>query len=300
MGSPERSGEARAAGRRGGGIASAGDCGDLPVIEQRLVFGEVAGTYDRVRPGYPTALLDEVLDKAGLPVGGRVLEVGAGTGKATVPLAEARLEVLCLEPSEEMATVARANTERFPNVTVEVSSFEDWPVDPAGFELVVSAQAWHWVTSGVRTTKAAEALAADGLLAVFWNTPRLDDSALRRRIDRAYERWAPHMVARAPGSGRSMALGEAAGELEDSPEFGTVETSEHPWRRTLATGDYLALMSTQSDHRMLEVGGLEQLLAAIGAAIDEAGGTIDQPYVARLVTATRTTPALSGSRPTVG
>ena len=55
--------------------------------EQRLVFGEVADLYDRSRPGYPASLVDEVVSYAGLTAGDAVLEVGCGTGKATVPFA---------------------------------------------------------------------------------------------------------------------------------------------------------------------------------------------------------------------
>lgn len=52
------------------------------------VFGEVAELYDATRPGYPQPLVREVLAYAAL--GGRAApEVGAGTGKATVPFAAA-------------------------------------------------------------------------------------------------------------------------------------------------------------------------------------------------------------------
>jgi hypothetical protein len=44
----------------------------------RLVFGQVAERYERVRPSYPDTLVDEVIALAGE---GRALEVGAGTGK---------------------------------------------------------------------------------------------------------------------------------------------------------------------------------------------------------------------------
>jgi hypothetical protein len=49
---------------------------------RRLAFGSVAELYDRSRPSYPPALVDDVLGLVG--VAPRVLEVGAGTGKATV------------------------------------------------------------------------------------------------------------------------------------------------------------------------------------------------------------------------
>ena len=66
----------------------------------RLVFGQVAERYERVRPSYPQALVDEVVE---LAVGGPALEVGAGTGKATVMFARRGLTVHAVEPSAEMA-----------------------------------------------------------------------------------------------------------------------------------------------------------------------------------------------------
>jgi hypothetical protein len=54
------------------------------------VFGEVAELYDQARPSYPAVLFDDVIAFA--PQSPRVLEVGAGTGKATVLLAERGLE----------------------------------------------------------------------------------------------------------------------------------------------------------------------------------------------------------------
>jgi SAM-dependent methyltransferase len=75
-----------------------------PARPQRLVFGEVAETYEAVRPGYPGEVFDRVL------AGGRraVVEVGAGTGKATGELLARGARVDAVEPSAEMAQVLRA------------------------------------------------------------------------------------------------------------------------------------------------------------------------------------------------
>src|SRR6266516_5867243 len=125
--------------------------------EQRLVFGEVAETYDRARPGYPPALVDDVISFARLDAHDSVLEVGCGTGKATVQFAARGLEMLCLEPSESMAAVARRNCEPFPRVSIETASFEDWRVENGAFRLLISAQAWHLVSPGTRLPKAQDA-----------------------------------------------------------------------------------------------------------------------------------------------
>src|SRR5712692_3838624 len=94
--------------------------------EERFIFGEVAGLYDQARPGYPEALVDDVLAYVG-QVSPRVLEVGAGTGKATVAFAARGLQILAIEPAPEMAAMASRNCEAFPGVTVEVTTFEEWP-----------------------------------------------------------------------------------------------------------------------------------------------------------------------------
>jgi len=121
---------------------------------QRLVFGDVAELYDRSRPSYPDALIDDVIAAAPLREGGRALEVGAGTGKATRLFARRGVPVLAIEPSPGMAAVARRNLASFADVEIIESDFERW--DPAGerFALLYSAQAWHWIDSEVRFARA--------------------------------------------------------------------------------------------------------------------------------------------------
>ncbi len=79
--------------------------------EQRLVFGEDAELYDRARPGYPAALVDDVVSLVGLPC--HAVDIGCGTGKATRMLAERRVMGVGVEPHAEMAAVARRNLSAF-------------------------------------------------------------------------------------------------------------------------------------------------------------------------------------------
>src|SRR5579864_279036 len=105
---------------------------------RRLAFGEVAELYDASRPSYPSKLIDDVLTLAQIgPAPGdapgrhrQILEVGAGTGKATTLFASRGVGVLAIEPSEQMAAVARRNCASFPEVEIVETDFECW--DPAG------------------------------------------------------------------------------------------------------------------------------------------------------------------------
>ncbi len=252
------------------------------------MFGEVAELYDRARPGYPEALLNEVIAFA--PESPRVLEVGAGTGKATVLLAARGLEVVALEPSAEMAAVARRHCTGFAGVNVTVSSFENWSPEAEAFQLVVSAQAWHWVAAEIRYPKARDVLTPGGVLAVFWNRPLWEDSALRAALDDVYERCAPELKAREPGFPgltQPRVDQERATEIEASGCFGPVTRRSYRWSKPYTAEEYLELLQTQSDHRMLPADQRAHVLGGVAAVIERSGGSVVMDYVARLYLARR-------------
>ena len=258
-----------------------------PRRQQSTVFGEVAELYDRVRPGYPDVLVDDVLELTD-SASPRVLEVGAGTGKATVPFAERDLAIVALEPSTEMAGVARQNCARFPRVSIVVSSFEDWPPQGEPFDLLISAQAWHWVSPDVRYHKARKVLAPRGAMAVFWNRPRWGDSPLRLDLDEAYSTLVPDLKAREPGFPGLTTPGvdeDRAREIEDSGVFGPVIRRSYRWSSEYTAAEFVALLQTQSDHRMLPSGRRKALFEAVAAIIDDSGGVLRVDYTTQLCVA---------------
>jgi SAM-dependent methyltransferase len=255
--------------------------------EQRLVFGEVAELYDQARAGYPDALVDDVISFAGGDAPGlRALEVGAGTGKATVSFAARGLEIVALEPSAEMAAVARRNTRPFPGVRIESASFEDWPAQPGGFGLVFSAQAWHWVQPEVGYRKAAEVLRPGGTLALVWNRTRWEEEPLRDELAALYRRLAPDLYARAPGFPGLTRTGEDPGrdaEIRDTGLFQDEVVRTYPWSATFTADSFTDLLLTQSDHRLLAEDQRTRLLEAIRDTIARHGGEITLPHHTLLI-----------------
>jgi SAM-dependent methyltransferase len=133
----------------------------------RQTFGEDAALYDRARPGYPPQLFEDLSRLADIGPGSRVLEIGCGTGQATVPLVERGGEIVAVELGPAMAAVARRQLARFPSVTVIVSAFEDWPLPPRPFDTVIVATAFHWLDPEIRVTRVANALRPGGALATI-------------------------------------------------------------------------------------------------------------------------------------
>src|SRR5215211_6171756 len=96
------------------------------------VFGEVAALYDEIRPEYPAELVTSLIEYGGGEFRS-VVDVGAGTGKATAALLELGAHVTCVEPDPRMAAVLGS---KFPQATVVNATFEEWVPPAGGVDLV--------------------------------------------------------------------------------------------------------------------------------------------------------------------
>jgi SAM-dependent methyltransferase len=216
------------------------------------VFGEVAEDYDRVRLPFPAALIDDVLDYSQVTAGHRrALEVGAGTGRATVAFAARGVPVVAVEPDDAMADVLSRRASRFPEVQLVRSSFEEFrPTERFG--LLFSAEAWHWTVPETRWRLATAALADGATLALLWNSERIDDPGLRTSMLRVFARHAPAVVIHdEPVDSEQVWRRWPGDELSGTAGFGELASRHYRVQRTVPSADYLALTRTRSQFRML-------------------------------------------------
>ncbi|MGH2895495.1 MAG: class I SAM-dependent methyltransferase [Solirubrobacteraceae bacterium] len=258
--------------------------------QRRLVFGEVAELYDRHRPSYPPALIDDLIAKAALDGSRAVLEVGAGTGKATVLFARCGIPVVAVEPSPEMAAVAGRAVGGCADVGIEQSDFEAW--DPRGrrFPLLFSAQAWHWVTPAVGLAKAREVLLPGGILAPFWNRVAWEKADIREALTDVYQAVAPELSRDGPMHPANL-LAESSdhweAEIEAVDGLTDPEVRFFEWQQQYPAAEYAGLLATASEVRLLDVERRDALLAAVIAAIAAHGEPVSIPMRTRLCLARR-------------
>lgn len=251
-------------------------------LKRRTTFDTVAQRYDEMRPGYPSQLFDDIIDLASLPADGRILEIGSGTGKATDSFAARGYAVHCLELGANMADVAIHKFRAYPEIEIEVTSFEEWPLEEKAFDLVFSAQAFHWIPLEVAYLKAAAALKPSGSLALCWNLYPPDNMPLRDELNEIYAREAPEIVDRVTSKEPSTLIAQVETHIRDSGVFEAAEVNLYPWSAVHTGEEYVKLLGTYSDHISLPDATRQNLFANIRALIDEAGGTIERPYLAVL------------------
>jgi len=124
----------------------------------------MADVYD-ARPAYPSRLIDALVALA--PDHGRVGDLGAGIGHVALPLAERGLNVIAVEPAHAMLDRLSAEAHRRGlSIRAVHAMAEALPLDDASLDLVVVADAVHFLDAELGAREIARVLAPKGALAI--------------------------------------------------------------------------------------------------------------------------------------
>jgi SAM-dependent methyltransferase len=121
-------------------------------------FSDRAASYRAFRPTYPSELFAWLADLA--PARALAWDCATGNGQAAVPLAAHFAQVFATDASAEQV----AHAERHPNVTYAVAPAEACPLPDASADLVLIAQALHWVDRPKFFAEARRVLKPGGAL----------------------------------------------------------------------------------------------------------------------------------------
>ncbi|MEU4238472.1 class I SAM-dependent methyltransferase [Actinoplanes sp. NPDC026619] len=183
-------------------------------------FGPVAASYERGRPGYPETALDWLLP-AGRP---RVVDLGAGTGKLTRQIRARGLDVTAIDPSPGMLDELKRAV---PGVPALRGSAEDIPLPDGAADVVLMAQAWHWVDPARAAPEIARVLSPGGRLGLVWNL-RDERTDWVRRLGEVIGNEA---------SGPRTAIG---------PPFGPLGEASFEWVETLGPDRLIDMVASRS------------------------------------------------------
>lgn len=242
-------------------------------LRRAATFNEIAELYDRGRREIPETVLNDLFSQTGVnPAHAEVLELGCGTGQATLPLARRGCRIVALEMGVNLAEIARRKTSVFRDVQVHNTRFEDWKAADRTFDLVFATNAWHWFDPASRSTRAAAALRPGGFLAftkVHHVFPEGYDPIFLE-IQSCYEEAGLARLTWPP-----PALGEiedSRAELEHCGYFDVIKVLRRLETEDFSADEYIALMATASDHRLMDPAKRDWLFAEMRRLIDARPG----------------------------
>ena len=206
---------------------------------QRRLFDSVAELYDSSRPCYSEDVVDEMVTTAHLDHRSTVLEVGCGTGQLTQQLAPHGFALTAIDIGPSMVATARRRLAG-REVTFGVVSFEAFTADDASFDLIISANAFHWIDPEIRFSKSARLLRPGGWLAVL-SLEQIYDEPLGGLLQQMWVARSEDGAAWLNGHGRTVAAAISVAGIFDAP----VETS-HSARVTLPGASMVALENTRA------------------------------------------------------
>ena len=244
----------------------------------RETFNQSAEIYDRIRPGYPAELIDDIISLSGIPDQGRILEIGCATGKATEPFADRGYSMDCLDIGAELASVAVSKFAKNDKVNVLIHSFEEWDPGDNQFDLVIAATSFHWLDPQIAYVKCAEVLKPGGALAAYSNTHIRLKEGFFARVQPVYRACAPSIFGKPVHPEKKGDIDHVGKELFEEPV-----NLEYLWSQKYSAEEYIQLLQTYSDHILLPDSEQQALFEGIVELLNsEFGGSFTKHYKAVL------------------
>jgi protein-L-isoaspartate O-methyltransferase len=253
-------------------------------IQYARAFDECADKYHGARLRYPDTLFSDLAAMVAAGPGNDILEVGAGSGGATVVLASAGFSVHCIEPSRRMASVLKLNCSAFQAVKVSTTSFEHWR-PRSQYSALVAAQSWHLIDPASRLLKAAQVIRQGGLIALLWSQPPQPvDNELRVALDNLFTTYEGNLAA-APGSKPTPMPHHPS--LSTSPYFAARPPRIYVTSNRITHRSYMKILETYPEYFTLPVARQEALSCALRDQVFSSG-TVESTSRTMLHSAFRT------------
>ena len=257
-------------------------------------FDAWAPDYDRYRPQYPQVLFDHIAAKLALPAGPQVVDLGAGTGRASLAMAERGWQVTAVEPGGPMLDVLRARAvDAGLSVRATQARAEETGLPTASTDLVTAAQAFHWFDGPRAVAEMARILRPLGGVALFWNVRDETRSAFVAGYHDLLHAWFGDAdTGRYLQAGRSTGRQQTQAALTNAPEFEAVELDEVAHELSMTATDFIGMAFTASYVQSMEPSDQDRFRAELDALLarhELLTGEFSIPYRVDLWTARRIT-----------
>ena len=179
-------------------------------------FARSVEAYERARPEYPPEAIAWLARELDLRPGRTVVDLAAGSGKLTRPLAALGCEVIAIEPVAEMRAAIG------PAARALDGTAEAMPLPDDSADAVTVGQAFHWFDGPKALAEIERVLRPGGALALVWNRRPSESSELHAAISALIAPYRGDAPAHASGAWRDAFAGPRAdrGQVRLHPAHG--------------------------------------------------------------------------------
>ena len=247
---------------------------------QARAFDAWADEYDRYRPGYPEELFGTIQQRLSLPSRPLVVDLGAGTGRAALAMAELGWRVTAVEPGRPMLDVLRAQAaNRGLLVSTVQGTAEATGLAPASADLATAAQAFHWFDKDAALAEVARIVHPGGGVALFWNVRDEDASPFVAQYHQLLaDRFGDTDTGRYLNAGRATGREPTRAALERSGAFEEIELVTLHHGVTMSASAFIGMAFTASYVRAQPTENQDRFRIELGGLLGRHGHTDDSPF----------------------
>lgn len=251
-------------------------------------FDKAADYYDMYRPSYPKQVIQLLVERTHLHRQSKVLELGAGSGKATELLKNYGFSIKCVEMGENLVRQGQKKFCKDKNITFECIRFEEMKDTGERYDAIVAAQSFHWIPQPIGYEKCSEFLKTGGYLAPFWNMYLYDEREEHKKLI--------HISNKYGGFADFITMDEAKDRIrtivrniEDSGLYCTPMVYQQVWEIDYTADQYYGFVQTGNHFIQLDEEEKKRAYKDIVELANQFGGKIRRPYMTVLYTAQKKT-----------
>ena len=247
------------------------------MVEFERTFDNAAADYEISRPIYMKELYNDIFKYKQIDQGSNVLEIGIGTGKATLPILEKGCNLIALEPGEQLAEIANEKFRKYDNFLMHYQTLQNFTYPNNSFDLIYSATAFHWIPEEYGYKRVYGLLKDGGVFARFAYHAGQDKGRkeLSAEIQEFYKKYMNFK-----GEAKEYSEDDAQKSARIAEKYGFADTRYNLYHMTkdFTADEYMGLLNTYPDHVEIEKNNREKLFNGIHNAIDKNGGVITVYY----------------------
>ena len=154
-------------------------------------FTGLADNYTIGRPAYADAFIESLYSRYEFSKQSVIADIGSGTGKFAKQLLEKGSFVYCVEPNDDMRSVAVKELGKYRGFRSVDGTASETKMDAGSVDYVTAAQAFHWFDTVLFKKECKRILRNNGKVFLIWNI-RDASSEINQNSFEIYSKYCPN------------------------------------------------------------------------------------------------------------